>query len=78
MELTGSPRIEREEGILYGDTMIWDRALNQIRATNQRMGPRRGDRESPSTNDAPDAVTVPVRTPAETNTEAAAGTPADE
>lgn len=37
--LTGkpSPRIEREEGVLYGDVIVWDRIRNQIRATNQRM-----------------------------------------
>ncbi len=39
VELTGdpSPRVEREEGILYGDTIVWDRTRNVIRATNQRM-----------------------------------------
>jgi lipopolysaccharide export system protein LptA len=39
VELTGAenPRIERQEGTLYGDVIIWDRVRNQIRATNQRM-----------------------------------------
>jgi lipopolysaccharide export system protein LptA len=39
VELSGDPqpRIERPEGTLYGDVIIWDRAGNQIRATNQRM-----------------------------------------
>jgi lipopolysaccharide export system protein LptA len=59
VELTGSPRIEREEHILYGDTIIWDRIHNEIRATNQRMGPRRQTAPSPSTNPPP--AEVPVR-----------------
>lgn len=39
VELTGDPgpRVEREEGILYGDVIVWDRTRNVIRATNQRM-----------------------------------------
>ena len=39
VELSGDPqpRIERPEGTLYGDTIVWDRAGNRIRATNQRM-----------------------------------------
>lgn len=37
--LTGEnePRIERPEGVLYGNPIIWDRAQNKLRARNQRM-----------------------------------------
>lgn len=39
VELSGDsqPRIERPEGTLYGDVIVWDRSGNRIRATNQRM-----------------------------------------
>jgi len=59
VELTGSPRVEREHGVLYGDIIIWDRVRNEIRATNQRMGPRR-DRPATATNEPPAAVTAPA------------------
>jgi len=78
VELTGSPRVEREEGILYGDTIIWDRALNQIRATNQRMGPRRETAEPAETNAPPTAAAARSNAPAEMNPAPATGTPADE
>jgi lipopolysaccharide export system protein LptA len=51
VELTGAsqPRVEREEGTLYGDVIIWDRTRNRIRATNQRMVYRA---EAPSPTEA--------------------------
>ncbi|MCU0770446.1 MAG: LptA/OstA family protein [Verrucomicrobia bacterium] len=53
VEFTGhpNPRIERQEGTLYGDVIIWDRTRNQIRATNQRMIYR----VDPATNAPPGA-----------------------
>ncbi len=59
VELTGhpSPRIERQEGTLYGDVIIWDRIRNQIRATNQRMIYRTD--AVTGTNSVPEATTRP-------------------
>jgi len=39
VELSGEtqPRIERAEGVLYGDVIVWDRIRDQIHATHQRM-----------------------------------------
>ncbi len=39
VELTGEsdPHVERPEGDLYGNPIVWDRTRNQVRATNQRM-----------------------------------------
>lgn len=77
VELTGSPRIEREEGILYGDTITWDRALNQIRATNQRMGPRREPADA-VTNSVPEADAASSTLPGGLDAKPPTGTPADE
>lgn len=57
VELTGAsePHIERPEGDLYGNPIIWDRSRNHVVAKNQRMV-YRGD-PSAVTNLAPKAGT---------------------
>jgi len=37
IELTGNPRLEAPQGALTGDTIVWDKANNRVRATNQKM-----------------------------------------
>ena len=39
VELSGAeePRIERPEGVMYGNPIVWDRTRNQLTARNQRM-----------------------------------------
>jgi len=37
VELTGNPRLEAPQGALTGDTIVWDKANNRVRATNQKM-----------------------------------------
>lgn len=57
VELTGDsdPHVERPEGDLYGNPIIWDRTKNQVRAKNQRMT-YRGD-PAGATNAVPRAET---------------------
>jgi lipopolysaccharide transport protein LptA len=37
VELTGNPRLEAPQGALTGDMIVWDKANNRVRATNQKM-----------------------------------------
>jgi lipopolysaccharide transport protein LptA len=60
LELTGSPTIETPQGTLTGDSILWDRANNTIKATNQRMIVRPD--AAASTNSV--ATNAPVAAPA--------------
>jgi lipopolysaccharide transport protein LptA len=53
LELTGlpMPSIETPQGTLTGDTIVWDRGSDTLRATNQKMIYRPG--AEPSTNNVP-------------------------
>lgn len=51
LELAGSPAIETPQGRLTGDSIVWDRVNDTIKATNQRMTVR--SEESDSTNAIP-------------------------
>lgn len=42
VELTGNPRLEAPQGTLTGDLILWDKARNHVRATNQKMTFRAG------------------------------------
>ncbi|MBI3191882.1 MAG: hypothetical protein HYZ36_04380 [Pedosphaera parvula] len=54
VELTGHPVLETEQGTLFGDVVILDRANNKLRATNSRMvlrsdAMKRGKATTPNT-----------------------------
>ena len=42
IELTGNPRLEAPQGTLTGEVIVWDKANNRVRATNQKMTFRAG------------------------------------
>jgi lipopolysaccharide transport protein LptA len=51
IELLGSPAIESPQGTLTGDSIVWDRSNDSIKATNQRMTVHQDD--SNATNAMP-------------------------
>ena len=53
LELQGSPAIETAQGTLKGDSIIWDRANDTIKATNQRMVVRQEEKDG-DTNAIPE------------------------
>jgi lipopolysaccharide transport protein LptA len=46
IELIGNPRLEAPQGTLTGDLIVWDKANNRVRATNQKMMFRTGGTNS--------------------------------
>lgn len=51
--LTGNPQVESQQGILTGDQIIWDRANNRLRATEQHMIFKQSLNDNLGTNSAP-------------------------
>src|SRR5258708_2206300 len=48
--LTGNPSAENAQGTLTGDEIVWDRANNQLHATNQKMIFRQNLNDAAKTN----------------------------
>jgi len=71
--LTGNASVEKPEGTLSGEPIVWDRANNRLTATNQKMIYRPGaitETNAPAATNAPEIHTNP---PAEPDTNAPVG-----
>jgi len=74
VELSGDsePHVERPEGDLYGNPIVWDRTRNQVQAKNQRMI-YRGDPTGATNTTAPTGETFLQRERKAEALEAASG-----